>query len=417
MGLQVNDLIVEQTLSASTLTATTLYVGNNSIGGTVSNFNSLSATTLSGGTIYSGGTDLYSIFLTTADGNDITRVQPGSNITTGGTGNNPTINLNASPSVNNLTFSGTAIGGTVQAGAGTFTSLSAGTLSGGTILSAGTNLYSIFSTTDNNDITRVQPGSNITTGGTGNNPTVSVVASPSFNSITSSGASSFTTLSATTFISGSTDLYSIFATIPDQNDVTRVQPGSNITTGGTGNNPTVSVVASPSFNALTLSGLTSSSGGATFANLSGTNIFSGSTNLQTYFNTINAQLLTEANLSGATFTGQVNAPSLSATTLSGGTILSGSTNLYQIFARTGGTLIHKSGTISGSTFAGNPKIATVTFATAFANTNYAITITSNTNRTWTWESKAAGSFVINANSNTAFATGNVDWTATEYGEK
>jgi len=350
MGLQVNDLIVEQTLSASTLTATTLYVGNNSIGGTVSNFNSLSATTLSGGTIYSGGTDLYSIFLTTADGNDITRVQPGSNITTGGTGNNPTINLNASPSVNNLTFSGTAIGGTVQAGAGTFTSLSAGTLSGGTILSAGTNLYSIFSTTDNNDITRVQPG-------------------------------------------------------------------SNITTGGTGNNPTVSVVASPSFNALTLSGLTSSSGGATFANLSGTNIFSGSTNLQTYFNTINAQLLTEANLSGATFTGQVNAPSLSATTLSGGTILSGSTNLYQIFAQTGSTLIHKSGTISGSTFSGNPDKATVTFTTAFANTNYAITITSNTNRTWTWESKAAGSFVINSNSNTGFASGNVDWTATEYGEK
>ena len=311
MGLQVNDLIVENSFSASTLTATTLFVGTNNIGGNTSSFNSLSATTFSGGTIYSGGTDLYNIFLTSSDGNDITRVQPGSNITTGGTGNFPIINLVASPSVNNLTFSGSAIGGNVQAGAVTATSLSATTLSGGTILSGGTNLYSIFSTTDTNDITRVQPGSNITTGGTANNPTVSVVASPSVNNLTFSG---------------------------------------------------------------------SAIGGSVQA-------------------------------SAGTFT------SLSATTLSGGTILSGGTNLYQIFAQTGSTLIHKSGTISGSTFAGNPKKATVTFSTAFANTNYAITITSDTNRTWTWESKAAGSFIINSNANTAFNTGNVDWTATEYGEK
>jgi hypothetical protein len=410
MGLQINDLVVESTLSASTLTATTLYVGTNNIGGSSSSFNSLSATTLSGGTIYSGGTDLYSIFLTTSDGNDVTRVQPGSNITTGGTGNLPIINLASSPSVNNFTFSGTATGN----------ALSATTLSGGTLYSGSTNLYSIFSQTDT--VTRVQPGTNITTGGTANNPTVNLVSSPSINSLTFSGTAtgnvlSATTLSAGTLFSGSTNLYSIFATIPDQNDITRVQPGTNITTGGTANLPTVNLVASPSINNLTISGLTSSSGGATFTNLSGTNIFSGSVNLQTYFTTIQQQLLTEANLSGATFTGQVNTPSLSATTLSGGTIFSGNTNLYQIFAQTGSTLIHKSGTISGSTFAGNPKKATVTFATAFANTNYAITISSDTNRTFTWESKAAGSFVINSNANTAFNAGNVNWTATEYGEK
>jgi hypothetical protein len=34
-------------------------------------------------------------------------------------------------------------------------------------------------------------------------------------------------------VSGSTDLYNIFST-PDTNDITRVQQGSNITTGGTG---------------------------------------------------------------------------------------------------------------------------------------------------------------------------------------
>jgi hypothetical protein len=340
MSLQINDLVVENTLSASGLTATTLFVGTNIIGGTISNFNSLSATTLSGGTIYSGGTDLYNIFLTTNDGNDITRVQPGSNITTGGTPNNPIVSLTSSPSVNNFLFSGTATGN----------ALSATTLSGGTILSGSTNLYSIFAPFGSSSgVNSITPGSNITTGGTATNPTISVVASPSFNNITFSGTATGNALSATT--------------------------------------------------------------------LSGGTIFSGNTNLQTYFTLINQQLLTEANLSGATFTGQVNAPSLSATTLSGGTILSASTNLYQIFAKTGSTLIHKSGTLSGSTFAGNPKKSTVTFATAFANTNYAITITSDTNRTWTWESKAAGSFVINANSNTAFATGSVDWTATEYGEK
>jgi hypothetical protein len=286
MSLQINDLVVENTLSASTLTATTLYVGTNSVGGSSSSFNSFSATTFSGGTIYSGTTDLYSIFLTSNDGNDITRVQPGSNITTGGTGNNPTVNLVASPFVNNITFSGTATGN----------ALSATTLSGGTILSGSTNLYSIFATNASIVPTYVQPGSNITTGGTATNPIISVVASPSFNSITASGASSFTTLSATTLISGST-------------------------------------------------------------------------------------------------------------------------NLYQIFAQTGNTLTQKSGNVSGSTFAGNPKKATVTFATAFANTNYAITISSDTNRAWTWESKTAGSFVINANSNTTFNAGNVNWTAIQYGEK
>jgi hypothetical protein len=61
----------------------------------------------------------------------------------------------------------------------------------------------------------------------------------------------------------------------------------------------------------------------------------------------------------------------------------------------------KAGRVAAGTFAGNPKKATVTFATAFANTNYAIAITGADARTWTIESKLAGSFVINSNSNTA----------------
>jgi len=97
---------------------------------------SINSTTISGGTLYSGSTDLYSIFLTTNDGNDITRVQPGTNTFTGGTENAPTVNL-TSATLANLSTSGT----------NTATQFSATTLSGGTILSGSTDLYSIFLTT------------------------------------------------------------------------------------------------------------------------------------------------------------------------------------------------------------------------------------------------------------------------------
>jgi hypothetical protein len=81
-------------------------------------------------------------------------------------------------------------------------------------------------------------------------------------------------------------------------------------------------------------GTKASLSGASFNSLSGTSIFSGSTNLNTYF-TANAsaiasnqaQLATKANLSGATFTGAI-----SAVTLSASTIYSGSTDLSSIFA-------------------------------------------------------------------------------------
>jgi hypothetical protein len=81
----------------------------------------------------------------------------------------------------------------------------------------------------------------------------------------------------------------------------------------------------------------------------------------------------------------------------------------------GGGLTTKAGSVANSSFTGNPKKATVTFSTAFSNTNYAITVTGEDSRTWTIESKVAGSFVINANANTALA-GTTYWIATAYGE-
>jgi hypothetical protein len=50
---------------------------------------------------------------------------------------------------------------------------------------------------------------------------------------------------------------------------TRVQGGSNISTGGTANSPSVSIVASPSFNTITLSGNVS---GGTSTILAGGNL-------------------------------------------------------------------------------------------------------------------------------------------------
>jgi hypothetical protein len=75
----------------------------------------------------------------------------------------------------------------------------------------------------------------------------------------------------------------------------------------------------------------------------------------------------------------------------------------------------KAGSVANTSFAGNPRKATVNFATAFPNTSYAVTVTGEDARSWTIESKAAGSFVINANSNTNL-TGTTYWTAMTYGE-
>ena len=75
----------------------------------------------------------------------------------------------------------------------------------------------------------------------------------------------------------------------------------------------------------------------------------------------------------------------------------------------------KSGVVAAGSFAGNPKKATVTFGTAFADANYSVSIVGVDSRAWSIETVAAGSFVINARAN-ANLTGNVHWTATKNGE-
>jgi P pilus assembly chaperone PapD len=97
----------------------------------------------------------------------------------------------------------------------------------------------------------VQPGLNITTGGTTTAPVINVVGSPIFTAVTAVSVSG-TSVSATTFISGATELSialsnkfnSAYAPISVQNQW--VQPGNNTSTGGTPNAPSVNLVVSPS---------------------------------------------------------------------------------------------------------------------------------------------------------------------------
>jgi hypothetical protein len=73
----------------------------------------------------------------------------------------------------------------------------------------------------------------------------------------------------------------------------------------------------------------------------------------------------------------------------------------------------KGGAVAAGSFTGLPLRGTVTFGSAYPNTNYAISIVGGDARTWTIESKAVGGFVINSNSNVALAE-EVYWITTPY---
>lgn len=126
------------------------------------------------------------------------------------------------------------------------------------------------------DITRVGEGINTFTGGTANNPTVNVTGM-SIDNITVSGESSFQAISAVTFYSGSTDLSDLIGSGGGGGgDITRVGNGTNTFTGGTVNNPTVNVTG------LTIDNITVS-GSASANTFSADTIVSGTTDLSEIF--------------------------------------------------------------------------------------------------------------------------------------
>lgn len=77
--------------------------------------------------------------------------------------------------------------------------------------------------------------------------------------------------------------------------------------------------------------------------------------------------------------------------------------------------VSKSGIVSHSSFSGTPKKASVVFAVAFSNTNYALCISGQDSRVFTYDSKTQNGFTINANANGAL-TGEVSWIAIPVGE-
>jgi hypothetical protein len=107
---------------------------------------------------------------------------------------------------------------------------------------------------------------------------------------------------------------------------------------------------------------------------------------------------------------------LTAQTLLGSVVSASyaATASYLVGGTTSG-LKTKSGAVTNTSFTGTPRKATVTFSAAFPNTSYGIVVTGTDLRSWTIESKVAGSFIINTNSNAAL-TGDTYWVATAYGE-
>lgn len=131
-------------------------------------------TNMSATTIYSGSTDVSSLFKDWTLKTDF-------NSHTGDT-NNPHQVTASQVGAYTTSQTNSLLNTKANLSGATFT----GTINAPTIQSGGTDLYNIFVTEDTIDITRVQPGTNITTGGTANNPTVNVVSSPSFAGVVSS---------------------------------------------------------------------------------------------------------------------------------------------------------------------------------------------------------------------------------------
>lgn len=264
--------------------------------------------------IYNAGFDELTSWFTTATGS--TRVQPGLNIYTGGTANNPTINVSAA----------------------TLNYLSATTISGGTLYSGSTNLYGIFVGIGTPSVF-VRPGLNIYTGGTSTAPTINVSAA-TLNYLSAS------TISGGTLYSGLTNLYDIFQSFGGGVSITSL---ANIVIGGISSAVTISLYQSPSINSLTASG---SSVFKSLLNISGNTSIGSSlyvSGSSTFSSPISGSYMTLSSLSGSNdrFVSADSGGTMSATrqmidgwnfASSAKTLLSTSSNWSPLGIYTGSTL-------------------------------------------------------------------------------
>lgn len=99
---------------------------------------------------------------------------------------------------------------------------------------------------------------------------------------------------------------------------------------------------------------------------------------------------------------------------SGNVTISGSLLVSGSITSTSG-IRTKANVVAYSSFTGTPLTATVTFATPFDSSNYAVTVTGEDARSWTVTGKTTSGFDINSNSSVALI-GDTYWQATSYGE-
>jgi len=257
--------------------------------------NSITATTVSASTLYSGTTDLSNIFQ--YKGEDIyTRVQGGTNISTGGTASVPIVNLDDDIILNSIsatTISATTFylnttdlnnilnnkydktGGTINGNVVIINDLF---VDGNfTVYGTATTIYTETIQVEDNNIELNFSGNHATAIGGGiillsgqSDGSHSTILSDSDGNWIIKPALSSSTISASTFYSGSTDLSNIFASIENIGDVTRVQGGTNINTGGTDNYPIINLdddIILNSISATTISATTYYSGTTELSNV------------------------------------------------------------------------------------------------------------------------------------------------------
>ena len=135
--------------------------------------------------------------------------------------------------------------------------LSNSSVSGQTFYSGSTDISDLFAHAGAvGDTTRVQGGTNISTGGTANAPVINLDDDISLSSV-----------DATDILSGSTNISDLFVHAGAAGDTTRVQGGTNISTGGTANAPVINLDDNISL-----------------SSVDAANILSGGTNLNDAFN-------------------------------------------------------------------------------------------------------------------------------------
>ena len=184
--------------SVSTVSLNATSVSTTTLNSTTGYFNVLSAETY-----YSGSTPFEEVIAIIATDISATTVSGIGNINVAGAILSPVVSVVDSPAFAGMSVSGMAVfnstsATTLSGSMATFNEATATTFSSETYYSGSTPLIDIIIANAGGASTAISQGSNISTGGTTENPIISVVDSPSFNNLSISGVGVFNSVTATT---------------------------------------------------------------------------------------------------------------------------------------------------------------------------------------------------------------------------